>query len=87
MRKYNAQVSDVMWLSLERGSTFNIVNFLLYLCDRIESLHRNDLDPTPIDEIERSYDPRTGVAYYFTQSGNQLIKMPKYEKNLEKQKN
>ena len=86
MRKYNAQVSDLVWLSMERGSTVNIVNFLLYLVDRIESLHRNDLDPLQIEEIANRYDPRLGVAYYFTQNGNQIRKLPRYEKSLEKAK-
>ena len=34
--------------------------------------------------MENTYDLRLGVAYYFTESGDQIRELPQYEKNLEK---
>ena len=61
--------------------------FFRYLIKKVKSIHYGDLNPTPVEEMEGTYDPRSGVAYYFTASGNQLRKMPQYEKNLKDKRN
>ena len=52
--------------------------FLIYLVNRIETLHhaKNRLTP-PIEKIPNSYEPRN--PYYFTETRNQLRKMPGYK--------
>lgn len=87
MRKYNCHISDLFWLGFDYGKSELIINFLQYLMERIKAIHVPDPNPTEIEEIFNSYDPRTGTAYYFTESGNQIRKMPTYQADLEKNKN
>lgn len=56
-------------------------NFLLYLLDFINSVHASD--PTIPDAIPlpNTYNPASGVAYYFTPSGNQVRQIPTYSVN------
>jgi hypothetical protein len=58
------------------GEMFN--QFLLYLIDFINNLHRNDQVPTPALPIPNTYNPESGVAYYFSSSGNILRQLPTY---------
>ena len=87
MRRYNTQISDLFALSIKSLSTAVLPPFFRYLTEKVKSIHYGDLQPTPVEEIEGTYDPRTGTAYYFTALGNQLRKMPQYEKNLKDNKN
>ena len=87
MRRYNTQISNLFALSIKSLSTAVLPPFFRYLTEKVKSIHYGDLQPTPVEEIESTYDPRTGTAYYFTASGNQLRKMPQYEKNLKDNKN
>ena len=87
MRRYNTQISDLFALSIKSLSTAALPPFFRYLTEKDKSIHYRDLQPTPVEEIEGTNDPRTGTAYYFTASGNQLWKMPQYEKNLKDNKN
>ena len=87
MRWYNTQISDLIVLSVKNTCTQVLAPFFRYLIENVESIHYGDLNPTPVDKIEGTYDPRSGVAYYFTESGNQLWKMPQYEKNLKDKRN
>ena len=86
MRKYNSQVSDLIWLSLQNGSRNYIVQFLNYLMEKMECVHYPDPQPTPVEEMPNTYDPRTGTAYYFTESGNKVRKLPEYEMTRKSQK-
>ena len=87
MRKYNTQVCDMVLLSVKNGCTETLSPFFRYLIEKINGIHYGDPHPTAIEEIDKSYDPRSGTAYYFTQSGNQVRKMPHYEKNKIKKRN
>ena len=61
--------------------------FFRYLIEKVESIHYGDCNPTLVEEIEGIYDPRSDVVYNFTASGNQLRKMPQYQKNLKDKRN
>ena len=74
MRRYNTQISDLFALSIKSSSTAVLPPFFQCLTEKVKSIHYGDLQPTPLEEIEGTYDPRTGTAYYFTASGNQLGK-------------
>ena len=57
----------------------NIVcNFVDHLLDMVIEVFENDGPTTQVDEINNSYDPRKGLFYYFTESGNQLRRLPRY---------
>ena len=55
------------------------VNFLLYLIDFIISVHANDKPEQEPTIIPSTYRPHKGVAYYFTEHGYQLQKLPRYD--------
>ena len=63
-----------------------MIPFFRYLIQKLESIHQNDPIPTPVNEMENSYDPRSGAAYYFSRSGNQVRQMPQYQKTLDDKK-
>ena len=86
MRKYNSQVSDLIWLALQNSSQNYIVQFLTYLMEKLECVHYPDPVPTQIEEMPNTYDPRTGTAYYFTESGNKIRRMPNYEMTRKSQR-
>ena len=80
MKKYSKEVTGLLSSAIQNNAVPTVVSFLIYLVNRIENLHHSRNRPTPpVDEIPNSYNPRKGVAYYFTESGNQLRKMPGYE--------
>ena len=84
MRKYNTQISDLILLSIKNSCTEVISPFFWYLIEKINGIRYGDPHLTPVQEIPGSYDPRNGAAYYFSPSGNQIRKMPQYEKNAKK---
>ena len=81
LRRYCCETANLFLSASVEENCINVsVSLILYVINRIESLHLTKNRPTPdVEEIPNSYDPRTGIAYYFTESGNQLRKMPKYE--------
>ena len=80
LKKYCCEVINVFKAAIETNSVPVIVSFVLELINRIERLHyQHNREAPEMEEIPNSYDPRTGVAYYFTPSGNQIRKMPTYE--------
>ena len=72
MRRYNTQISDLIVLSVKNTCTQVLAPFFRYLIEKVESIHYGDLNPTLVEEMEGTYDPHSGVVYYFTASGNQL---------------
>ena len=78
--KYSCELVHLFQAAIDTNCIGVIVSFVLQLIVLIEHLHLNrNLQVPEIEEIPNSYDPRKGVAYYFTPSGNQLRKMPGYE--------
>ena len=77
MHKYNPHIPDLFWIASDAGKVDELINLLKYFIDRIESVHYKNPNPTEVNEIPNSYDPRT-TAYYFTEKGNQLRQMPTY---------
>ena len=56
-----------------------VTSFITWVIDRIKLVHQyNHTKPAP-EPIEGSYYPPGGTAYYFTESGQQLRKLPKYD--------
>lgn len=52
---------------------------------RIKTIHSADPDSSAANEENGAYNPSKGVFYYFSDSGNQLRKMPRYKVNKEKE--
>ena len=58
-----------------------ITNFILVLVERVRLVHSADRPSQAAEEVDGSYNPASGVCYYFTPSGKQLRKLPHYELN------
>ena len=79
MKTYSIEFSQLITLSEHHNCTALVVNFARCLVGKIIDVHLNNrLKPT-IRQVPNSYNPSTGTVYYFTQSGEQLREMPKYE--------
>ena len=76
---YSKEAGQFLTTCVENGCVPIGVSFIIYIIERIEKLHLQDRETPPVEEIQYSYDPRKGHAYYFTESGNQLRKMPYYD--------
>ena len=59
-----------------------ICNFLIFLCQFVFRVHENDPPCAPAIPIEGTYNPESGVCYYFTPHGNQVRHLPSYKINL-----
>jgi hypothetical protein len=59
----------------------SVCSFVLYLCDRVTSMHTGDRAAQAPSPVPGSYNPPSGAAYYFTPSGNKVRRMPKYALN------
>ncbi len=83
MRVYCQEAADL----LQEAAIDNRVNcctsFLRDLLLFIENMFWDDRDPPEAQEIPGSYNPSLGTSYYFTESGKQLRKLPKYSANAE----
>jgi hypothetical protein len=58
-----------------------IVSFITFLLDLVQQVHAHDLVPAEPQTVAQSYNPESGVAYYFTPTGEQVRKLPCYEMN------
>jgi hypothetical protein len=69
---------------LELSKTNNMIEdvtrFIYYLLDFSSDVHSDDIDINS-EPIEGSYQPAKGIAYYFTEGGNQVRKTPEYSIN------
>jgi hypothetical protein len=73
------ELGHALELSATHGKGDIFSNFLMYLVDFTNEVHRDDIPYTPAVAIENSYNPESGVAYYFTPQGNIVRQLPVYE--------
>ena len=53
--------------------------FWEYVQKKVEKLHKDNNKPAPpVARIPNTYDPSSGSAYYFSEHGEQIYKMPEY---------
>jgi hypothetical protein len=59
--------------------TIPVVSFLISIVDKIEYIHSENKPAPPPEPIEGSYNPPSGVSYWFTEHGKQVRHMPCYK--------
>ena len=79
LNEYSREAGQFLRTCMQDGCVRIGTSFLAYVVEVIEKLHLMDRPTPDPEEIPDSYDPRKGHAYYFSQSGNQLRKMPYYD--------
>ena len=77
--EYCPEISRILQASTNSEYMNEVVNFLLYLIDFITSVHENDRPEQEPIIIPGTYRPDKGIAYYFTEHGCQLRKLPRYD--------
>ena len=58
-----------------------VASFVCSLLEQTRQVHSQDHDTDPISIVPSSYNSPSGAAYYFTDSGEQLLRMPDYQAN------
>lgn len=86
MKEYGVELSDLLRTSNFHGFSTKCVEFLEYLIDQTVLVHSHDQILQQAQPINNSYNPETGMAYYFTSHGCQVRKQPVYTIN-QKSKN
>ena len=66
-------------LSIKHGCIPLVTEFWEYVQKKVEKLHKDNNRPSPpVARIPNTYDPSSCSAYYFTEHGEQIHKMPEY---------
>ena len=67
-------------LLLRQANQFlpSVCDFISYLCSFIISIHQNDPPTQPAIPIDGSYDPESGICYYFADGGKKVRQLPMY---------
>ena len=79
MRHYCGEIVQLLHAAIKHECTTMITAFLEYLMLRIELVHSTNREIPDAREIPDTYNPGSGTCYYFSESGNQLRKMPTYK--------
>ena len=81
LNKFNKQIPKLLYLVQVNDCVEIITAFLLKLIDMTVKVNQDDyifLTPSP---IPGSYNPASGTAHYFSQTGEQLHSMPDFQVN------
>ena len=79
LRKHCVEIVKVLHYSRTSGTSQTFTKFIQYLIEIVIDVHQNDLPPVEPQPVPESYCPPNGVAYYFSSTGEQLRKLPKYK--------
>ena len=66
------ELAELLVLGQKHNCTALGVNFIRDLVQQIKEIHTRNWPTPEVNEIPGSYNPSSGTAYYFTDSGNQL---------------
>lgn len=76
--RYCPEVAYLFSVALQYGHQQKVVNFIRYLVHFNNNVHRADDDFPAPQPIPCSYNPESGVAYYFTEHGCKVCDLPLY---------
>ena len=79
LREYCVELSELLVLGLRNDCVEEVCNFCEYLVSHVKEVHSVNRPAPDVQPIPGTYDPASGTAYYFTESGEQLRIMPTYE--------
>ena len=79
LRKHCVEIAKLLHYSWINGTSQTVTKFIQHLIEIVIEVHVNDLPPVQPQLIPGSYYLPNGVAYYFSLSGEQLRKLPKYK--------
>jgi hypothetical protein len=83
---YSVELADLFLASLNHNKTGVVLKFVKALQEFIVGVHVGDRETEEASPIENSYDPSSGVAYYFTEHGNKVRETGTYDIKEKKEK-
>ena len=78
LKEYCPELTTIFVVAEVDGCLDIMCAFVCFLLDRILYIHAENRTTDPPLPIPGSYNPPSGVAYYFTEEGHQVRKMGKY---------
>ena len=79
LKRYGIELAQLLILGQKHNCIQIVVDFLHCLLRKIKEVHEQNRPAPPAQPIPKTYNPSNGCAYYFTESGEQLRKMPTYQ--------
>lgn len=78
MESYSREISNLFRAAQTHQQVPLVVNYIKVLVEQVKDVHSGDSsdEATP---FPRSYNPTSGICYYFTEHGNQVRETPEYE--------
>ena len=76
LKKYATECEKLLMISSTNGTIELVMNFIEYIMDKIQLVHSVNCPVQEPEEIPNTYYPPRGSAYYFTESGAQVRKLP-----------
>ena len=76
LRKYATECEKLLMISSTNNTTELVMNFIEYIMDKIQLVHSVNCAVQESEDILNTYYPPGGSAYYFTESGAQVRKLP-----------
>ena len=73
------ELDDLLNIAASTPFIVCVCDFILYLCSSVVNVHKDDRPEEAISPIEGSYDPESGVCYYFSGDGKKVRQLPKYD--------
>ena len=81
VKKFNKQIPKLLHLVQVNDCMEFVTAFLLELIDMTLKVHQDDYIFSPPSPIPGTYNPASGIAYYFSPTGEQLCLMPDLQVN------
>ncbi|XP_064627662.1 uncharacterized protein LOC135487619 isoform X2 [Lineus longissimus] len=78
VRTFCPELGHALYISSIHHKSVLFNAFISYLVDFIQEIHRNDHMYSPPTPKDHTYNPESGVAYYFSPHGNILRELPGY---------
>ena len=78
LKKYFIKLAQLLVLSQKHNCTQFGVDLCRCLVRKIKDVHKHNRPAPEVEVIPTTCDPPSGCAYYFTDTGEQLHKMPTY---------
>ena len=77
LKKYSTELVQLLVLCQKHNCAQFGVDFCRSLMRKIKGVHKHR-PPPEVEVIPNTYDPSSGCTYYFTDTGEQVHKMPTY---------
>jgi hypothetical protein len=78
LRFYTQELVELFICAEREGGLDLVIDFVRCLLELVESIHEHDRPTKPAIPIQNTYNPTSGVAYYFTEEGEQVRQLGRY---------